>query len=245
MAQRSGIAFFVWLVLGAGVATLLYINPAKRRAPKPVEPRVPLAIDAGVTRDAAGTPVEVAADAPVAIDAPSAAPLYTITEALADIDSGKLEFIGTGEWFGNYSIHACAYRNERVIVVNEYCTTREQVALGLIVISPTRGHIKVYAEAEKPISTLTRAGFFSFRLEVEPPFDGISLTSSYADLRAWDERRYYGHVGGCWYESEIGCSDGTAPGEWDESAKAFLAEPPAEFYRLTKELHKRAVHDAR
>jgi hypothetical protein len=248
VAKRSGVAFVIWLVLAAGVAALIYINPARHRAGTVDAGRVMadasvVITDAAVAADAGYA--EAVLDAMVEVDAPPAQPLYTITEALEDIASGPLKFVGTGEWFGNYSIHACAYRNERVIVVNEYCTTREQVALGLIVISPTRGHLKVYAEAEKPISTITRADYFTFRVEVEPPFEGIELTSTYAELRAWDELRYNGHVGGCWYENSAACAEDASPGEWGESAKAFITEPPAEFYRLTKDLHKRAVRDAR
>ena len=63
--------------------------------------------------------VERDAAVPMVADAPTAVPLYTITEALDDVAASPLEFIGTGAWFGNASIHACAYRNTRVIVVNE------------------------------------------------------------------------------------------------------------------------------
>ena len=249
MAKGSVGELVIWLVAAGGVATLIYVDPAqgcaKHSAPPTDASRV-------VTPDAAIVEAVVDATVPAEVavvdalaEAPPAEPLYTVTEAFEDIASGPLEFIGTGEWYGNFSIHGCAYRNKRVIVAYQYCTMKEQPALGLTVISPTKGRINIYAESEGPISTRTRADYFSFRIEGERPFEGIELSTTYADLRAWDERRYNAHVGVCWYENGVDCSNGAAPGDWGESAKAFIDEPPAEFYRLAKDLHARAVRDLR
>lgn len=210
-----------------------------------------VSIDAGVAtvdRPDVDAPIEAPIDAP--IDAPPVDPLYTVTDALDDIAASPLVFIGTGEGFGNASIHACAYRNARVLVVNEYCTAKETPALGLIVVSPTRGYIKIYVEADTAISTLKRADYQTFRTEVEPPLedDAVKLSFTYAELTAWDRRRYNKHGPACWYaNSEDSCSGGLTPrlAPWSESAKAFIDEPPESWYALTKDLHARAVRDLR
>jgi hypothetical protein len=170
-----------------------------------------------------------------------------VTEALEDVASGPLVFVGTGDWFGNYSIHGCAYRNARVIVVNVYCTMKEQPAFGLVVISPTRGHLYIYVEADAAISTLARTGYLTFRVEAEPVVLGdlVALDVTYADLRAWDERRYNAHVGACWTGDGTGCAKGfeSRLDTWAPSANEFLAAPPQTFYQLTKDMHTRAVRD--
>ncbi len=263
MTKRVGVSAVVWSVAGVIVAALIYFELARRKEAR--EPNgsstVEVASDAAVVPADAGiapnvvdaAPLEAAIDAAIEaaidapVDAPPAVPLYTVTEALDDVLSGPLQFIGTGPWFGNASIHACAYRNERVIVVYEYCTVREQPALGLIVISPSRGVLKIYAEADSAISTLERTGYFTFRIEVQPPrdTDPISLEVAYADLNAWEERRYNAFAPSCWSGDGTGCSPGLDPQPWAESAESFLREPPAAWHALAKDLHARAVRDSR
>src|SRR3954447_22582932 len=51
--------------------------------------------------------------------------LYSLNEALQDALSGPWTYVGTGPWTGNQRVKACAYRNERVLVVNVYCTIKE------------------------------------------------------------------------------------------------------------------------
>jgi hypothetical protein len=247
----------VWLLLAGVVGAVIWFDPVGRRrrdadgSGSDIATRnAPLA---RVEADAFVADAAVVAERDVEIpriDAPPRAPLYTITEALEDVAASPLEFIGTGEWFGNASIHACAYRNARVIVVNEYCTANEMPALGLIVISPTRGRLKIYAEADAAISTLTRADYQTFNAEVQPPLqcEPATLEFSYAELNAWEERRYNSHEGACWYaNAEESCSGGLLPQleAWTESAKPFISEPPASWYRLIKDLHARVSRDLR
>jgi hypothetical protein len=246
-------------VAAGAVGALIWFDPAKRPSATPGDAgveisRVPVtALDAGSNRvEVEPDAASVAVGAEVAIDAeiPEAeTPLYTLNEALTDISASPLVFVGTGEWFGNFSIHGCAYRNARVIVVYVYCTVREQPALELVVLSPTRGRVLIYAEGSSPISTLKRSDYFNFRAEVQPPDPAapLALGVSYADLRAWDERRYHSRLGSCWTGDTEGCGGGLEPRlpAWSPSAKAFLDDPPAVFYQLAKDFHARAVRDSR
>jgi hypothetical protein len=213
----------VWLVAGALVAFLIWRDPAgtrqKRQAPvDPPAPTLPTPA-AAIAVDAGMSPVIDGPAAPLAID--------TVTEALDDIAASPLTFVGTGEWFGNATIHACAYRNERVLVVNVYCTVKETPAFSIVVLSPTRGRLRIYAEADAAISTLKRAEYQTFDAEVQPPLDGdaLALSFTYAELRAWDERRYNSHLGACWYaNAEESCSGGLAPklSAWSESFESSV-----------------------
>src|SRR5262245_54602601 len=54
--------------------------------------------------------------------------LFSLEEAVEDALSGPLTYVGTGPWTGNARLKACAFRNQRVLVVNVYCTVKEEKA---------------------------------------------------------------------------------------------------------------------
>ena len=87
------------------------------------------------------------------------------------------------------------YRNDRVFVVNAYCTLKEPNAFRLDVYSPTRGVVSIYAEAKVPISTVRRREYFSFNAETQPPprpktgVPPLALTMSFAALQRYERRR--------------------------------------------------------
>src|SRR5204862_2617314 len=112
-------------------------------------------------------PVPVPPSPPVPEREPTG--VYSLNEALSDALSGPWTYIGTGPWTGNQRVKACAYRNERVLVVNVYCTIKEVKAFRVDVFSPTRGRVRIYAEAKAPVSTIRRREYFTFTGESEPP----------------------------------------------------------------------------
>jgi hypothetical protein len=175
--------------------------------------------------------------------------IYSLDEALNDALSGPLTHIGTGPWTGNARVHACAYRNERVIVVNVYCTLKEVKAFRVDVFSPTRGRVRVYAEARAPISALTRRDYFTFNAESEPApgprahLPPVTLAMSYAELLDYDGRRYRRFLPSCYGGVEInrpqgGCLRDLAPHarEFAATNRSFLRDPPETWYRIVKEL---------
>jgi hypothetical protein len=183
-------------------------------------------------------------------------PLYPLDEALADARSGPLTHIGTGPWHGLHRIWACAYRNDEVIVVNAYCTIKEMPAFRIDVFHPTRGRVTIYAEAEKPISRLTRADYFTFKGESEPlapasaGLPAFSLGMSLAELQAYDKARYEKFLPACWGGVEIhnaqgGCLRELKPLAADFAARneAFLREPPPEWYQMVKDMRALAAKD--
>jgi hypothetical protein len=185
-------------------------------------------------------------------------PLYSTEEALADALSGPLTHVGTGKWPGIHRSSTCVYRNARVLVVNVYCTTREMKAFRVDIYSPERGRLRIYAEGRAPVSTLTRRDYFTFKAEGEPapaPEAGlppVTLGMSFAEIRAYDEKRYQKFLPSCYGGVEIGKAQGGCLGEleprlaeWSRKNDTFLAQPPPDWYRLVKELRARAPRDGK
>jgi hypothetical protein len=192
--------------------------------------------------------------APVVARPPEPTGIYALDEALRDAFSGPWTYVGTGPWTGNARLKACAYRNDRVLVVNVYCTIKEVKAFRVDVFSPTRGRVRIYAEAKAPISTLARRDYFTFTGESEPApgprtrLPPVSLTMSFAELLDYDGRRYKAFLPSCYGGVEIGRRQGgclrNLAGQaerWAAANRGFLREPPTDWYRIVKELRALAA----
>lgn len=176
--------------------------------------------------------------------------LYAADEAMRDVLSGQLEYVGTGPWPGNSRTQACVFRNDRVLVVNAYCTPTEMPAARVDVYSPTRGRVRVYAETKGAVSTRNRADYFTFTAESEPPpsrtggLPPLSLAMSFDQLRAYDERRYHSYLPACYGGKELskeraGCLGPLAPykNEWTSRNRMFLERANPDWYRVVRGLH--------
>jgi hypothetical protein len=236
--SRRSYGWIGWLIAGAVVGGLTWHELSKPRPPAPPP------TDGTITRDAAP---HLPADAPTPADAPPPAPLYTVTEALDDVAAAPLKLIGTGKWPGLETYHACAYQNDRVIVVNVYCSAREAPAVDVIVMSRTRGRVSIYAEAGVEISTVSRADYIDFTLAVGPVFSEPVPATSYAALRAWEQRHYDAMMPTCAAQrGGTQCAPKLAAGlaAWSADADPFIAAPPPAWYKLVKAFHARAVRDS-
>ena len=193
--------------------------------------------------------------APVRKSAPARGEdLYPLDEALKDALTGPWKQLGTGPWYGNSHVPACAYRNERVILVNVYCALKEPNAFRLDVYSPTRGWVSICAEAKVPVSTVRRGNYFSFTAEAQPPprpeagVPPLALTMSFAELRRYDQRRSERFLPTCYGGVELhrprgGCLGELAPHakKWAERNKPFFAHPPEDWYYIVRELRALAA----
>lgn len=216
---------------------------------------------------ASTTPVErPSPPAAVTRPAPGPAPapradLYAVDEALKDVLSGTLEYVGTGRWPGVDRSYTCAFRNGRILVVNAYCTRTEAPAFRIDVYSPGRGRVRLYAESNGPISNRDRARYFSFVAATEPPpgpdapVGVLGLTMTFDELRRYEQKRYDAYLPACFAgeqnEQPIeGCLGPLASQvkPWAASNRDFLVHASGDWYRVVRmmrELARRYGKDPR
>jgi hypothetical protein len=180
--------------------------------------------------------------------------LYSAQEALRDVLSGELEYIGTGRWPGVERSRACAFRNQRVVVVNAYCTLNEVNAFRIDVYSPERGSVRIYAEAKGTISTRQRRDYFTFTVESSPlpssaaHLPRFALAMPYEDLRRYEQQRYEAYLPGCYggekYDQRVGgCLGELAPrrAEWAAQNQSFLDRASDDWYRVIRQMRRLAA----
>lgn len=180
--------------------------------------------------------------------------LYAADEALRDVLSGELEYIGTGKWPGVERSHSCAFRNQRVLVVNAYCTLKETPAFRIDVYSPERGRVRIYVEANGPVSRRDRSDYFTFMAESEPPpgpaarIAAVALTMSYQALRSYEQQRYDAFLPGCFggkqhQRTQDGCLGALAPrkNQWAARNRSFLEHANDDWYRVIRQMRSLAA----
>ena len=189
---------------------------------------------------------------------PAEGGLYAPDEALRDVLSGGLEYIGTGRWPGIERSRACAFRNQRVVIVNAYCTITETQAFRLDVYSPERGRVRIYAEGRAPLSAHSRPDYFTFVVESEPPpardarTAAIALTMSYQELQRYEQQRYDALLPGCYGGEKRdqrvgGCLGALAPhaDRWAARNRTFFEHASSDWYRVIRELRALALRYGR
>lgn len=238
------------------VTCLLVFLLSCSRNPTVIPPATPAAQQEPAPEATTAEPAP-AAQRPTAPAPAAPAPMYTLEEALADVSASPLTYVGTGDWTGIARIKACVYRNDRVFVVNVYCTLKEMPAFGMAVLSPTRGRVYFYAEAKKPISALRRGDYFTFLAEAEPAVvdanvPALELSFTYDQLRAWDAKRYKRFAPACSVGTELKKAQGSCVGDlksqtdtWVGRNKPFVDAPPADWYKVVKEMRGRAQKDGK
>jgi hypothetical protein len=175
--------------------------------------------------------------------------LYTVDEALRDALSSPWHHVGTGRWPGISRMYSCAFRNDRVLIVNVYCGTTEVRAFRVDIYSPRRGRVSIYAEASGPILARTRHQYFTFMAESEPPpgpeahMPALALTMSFAKLRAYDKQRYGAYLPACYGGQQHARPRGACLGalaarssEWAQRNRPFLERPSDDWYQLLREM---------
>jgi hypothetical protein len=189
---------------------------------------------------------------------PLAAELYAADEALRDALSGPWEYLGTGRWPGINRMQACAYRNDRVLIVNVYCTLSESPAFRVDVYSPSRGRVRIYAESRGPISNESRRDYFTFTAESEPPpsalaqLPALALAMSFQQLHDYDAQRHRAYLPACYAGTEhshdrVGCLSPLEArvGAWAARNRVFLEQANDDWYRLVRNARALATQHGR
>jgi hypothetical protein len=185
---------------------------------------------------------------------PAGGGLYAPDEALRDALSSPLEHVGTGQWHGSNRTTACAFRNQRVLIVNVYCTLTETQAFRIDVFSPTRGRVRIYAEAKGTVSSNMRQNYFTFMAESEPPprpetyVPPLTLTMSFQQLQTYEERRYSAYLPACYGGVELQRPKGGCLGalqghssEWTTRNRSFLDYANADWYQVVRQMRALAT----
>jgi hypothetical protein len=188
------------------------------------------------------------------LEPPPVEGLYTADEALRDALSSPWQHVGTGRWPGINRMYTCAFRNERVLIVNVYCGKTDARAFRVDVYSPQRGRVSIYAEASGPIMPRMRQQYFTFMAESEPPpgpeahMPPLALSMSFAELRAYDEQRYRAYLPTCFagqqHERERGACMGALAehaSEWASQNRSFLDRANGDWYRVVREMRALAT----
>jgi len=188
---------------------------------------------------------------------PGSAPssgLYAVDEALRDVLSGELEYMETGRWPGLERSYACAFRNQRVLVVNTYCHLQETPAFRIDVYSPERGRVSIYAEGRGGVSKHERATYFTFTATSAPApgpetrLPPVTLAMSYQDLQHYEQQRYAAFLPSCFggkrhEQKEGGCLGTLAPqaDAWAARNRAILEHANADWYRVVSTIRALAA----
>lgn len=180
--------------------------------------------------------------------------LYSASEALSDALSGELVYIGTGRWPGVERARACAFRNQRVVIVNGYCTLNEIPAFRLDVYSPERGHVRIYAETRGAVSVRQRRDYFTFIVESSPVpssearIPPLTLAMPYEALRVYEQRRYEAFLPSCYGGEQNARNVGSCLGtlsprasEWAAENRTFLERANDDWYVVIRQLRTLAT----
>lgn len=174
---------------------------------------------------------------------PAALP-YSLPDAVADAMAGPLRLVGKGAWYGLSGSLACVYRNDRVLVVDEYCRPRELSSFGVTIVSPTRGRASIYAEGPRPVSKLERREYliFSGRSESLDPRRSLSLEMSVSELS-----QYHAFAGRFVPFCDVSLRRDKKQGgcikplvalypAYEAQNLGFIADPPASWFALVRDL---------
>jgi hypothetical protein len=222
-------------VLLASVAACVNVQPS---APPAVEPALP------------------ATSQPTTPSRPGE--LYPVDEALRDVLSGELHHLGTGRWPGIERSYACAFRSERVLAVNAYCTLNESPAFRVDIFSPERGRVSIYAEARGSFSVRDRASYFTFTATSAPApgasarIPPVRLAMSYEELREHERKRYAAYLPSCYGGERRGQAENACLGplalhanEWLARNRDFLEHANGDWYRVVREMRALATRFGR
>jgi hypothetical protein len=179
--------------------------------------------------------------------------LYSAEEALRDVLSSPLQFVGTGKWPGVQRMYACAYRNQRVTVVDAYCSRNERQAFRVDVYSAQRGRVRIYAESPGKVSAHQRSDYFTFMVESEPPSAlKLSASASFVDLKVYEQQRYDAFLPVCFAGHELkrarsGCLGALENQDqgWLAYERGFLAHASPDWYRVVHQLRALAGQHGR
>lgn len=181
--------------------------------------------------------------------------VYTPMEALSDINSGKMKFVGRRKLDSSGSNLTCIFENEKAYVYYDNCmaSRKEAPATDFRVVSKNGGQINFYLEiydTGRKMSDLKRG-------EYNKGSFGITYAETgkpHSNMNAAQAQQYMNNVEGSYpgfcfigktneaasREQQGECSPRTESklADWKSSTEDFWKNPPAEWYSTQKVLRK-------
>jgi len=182
---------------------------------------------------------------------------YTPQQALEDINSGKLTFMGRDLFPGSDQNRTCVYKSETAYILYNNCMSskKEAPATDIEVISFNGGIMKFYVENGKipdPISTLDRSQYDS-TWTVSYLESAVPGALNVNDLKRYKERfNTSQNKGGCYvggsFQAQNMSQKGVCYGNlkdkapnWIRSSETFWRNPGEEWNKTKKYLRKTVV----
>lgn len=180
--------------------------------------------------------------------------LYKPVDALKDINTGKLTFLGRSLFPGNDQNYTCVYKSETAYVLYNNCLSskKESSATDIEVISFNGDIASFYIQnktADVAVSATPRSDYnMTWRVSVTVS-PAVSSNLTVADLKRFKET-YTPVSPGCSIgttfkaqamDSKAFCIGRVKNPAWQEAGEAFWKEPTAEWYETQKYLRKVVV----
>lgn len=181
---------------------------------------------------------------------------YTPQEAIKDINSGKLTFMGREKFPGSAQNYTCVYKSDRAYILYHNCMAnkKESPTMDMEIISFEGDITSFYVENAKtdiPVSERVRSQYdMSWRVSYtpSPPAGKMTIPEIMAFREKHDESS-----GGCFIgstfkakemDSKVQCfSDGISP-DWGTAAESFWKEPGEDWYK-TKKYLRTVINDSK
>ena len=177
--------------------------------------------------------------------------LYDPSEALKDINAGKLTFLGRALFPGNDKNLTCVYKSDTAYILYNNCLSskKECAATDIEVISFNGDIASFYvqnANATIPVSKTLRSDYsMTWRVSVTAT-PSVSNKLTVEDLKKFKEK-HDAVSGGCSIgstfkaadlSSEAFCLGGVKNPTWNSAAEKFWKEPGEEWYKTQQYLRK-------
>lgn len=181
--------------------------------------------------------------------------VYSPTQALADLNSGTLTFIGRELLAGSDQNRTCIYKSEKAFILYNNCmfSRREAPATDIEIISFNGDSIRFYVEnnnVDAPISTLERAQYDSTWSVQYKQGQPLPAGSSLAQVQRYKENQVVDYSGACWI-GEMGGASASAQGKchgnkasvqssWAQVSESFWRDPGPEWTTAKRMLIEKA-----
>lgn len=177
--------------------------------------------------------------------------LYSPLDALKDINSGKLTFLGREIFPGSGQNYTCVYKSETAYILYNNCmgNKKESSATDLEVISFTGDIVSFFIQnkdATVAVSATLRPDYdMTWRVSVAPS-EAVSDKLTVADLKKYKEKNGINN-GGCSIGSTFKAQDlnskpfcygGVDNPNWKTIGEKFWKEPTEDWYQTQKYLRK-------